>query len=144
MLPSHHETSFLPPDCWGSGPGGASSRVPEKLILSRTVMLEILRQAFCNSCDLPVANGTSVWKRNFRPQKLQNIETLIFFIHKNLIMSGDISKQIQSINKQLASVGPAVQVGNFLGVSPFAGVVAVGVGVIVALLLFLDVFTGFI
>ena len=59
-------------------------------------------------------------------------------------MSGDITKQIQSINKQLASVGPAVQVGNFLGVSPFAGVVAVGVGVIVALLLFLDVFTGFI
>ena len=59
-------------------------------------------------------------------------------------MSGDISKQIQSINKQLASVGPAVQVGNFLGLSPIAGVAAVGVSIVVALLLFLDVFTGFI
>ena len=59
-------------------------------------------------------------------------------------MSGDISKQIQSINKQLASVGPAVQVGNFLGVSPFAGVAALGAGLLVALLLFLDIFTGVI
>jgi hypothetical protein len=59
-------------------------------------------------------------------------------------MSNDISKQIQSINKQLASVAPAVQVGNYLGVSPFAGVVAVFFGLVVALLLFLDVFTGFI
>ena len=71
-------------------------------------------------------------------------DTLIFSFLRNLIMSGDISKQIQSINKQLASVGPAVQVGNFLGVSPFAGVAALGAAVIVALLLFLDVFTGVI
>jgi hypothetical protein len=59
-------------------------------------------------------------------------------------MSNDISKQIQSINKQLASVGPAVQVGNYLGVSPFAGVVAVLLGLLVAFMLFLDVLTGFI
>jgi hypothetical protein len=71
-------------------------------------------------------------------------DTLNFSLITNLIMSGDISKQIQSINKQLASVGPAVQVGNFLGVSPFAGVAAVGASILVALLLFLDVFTGVI
>jgi hypothetical protein len=59
-------------------------------------------------------------------------------------MSNDISKQIQSINKQLASVGPAVQVGNYLGVSPLGGVAIVVLGLLVALLLFLDAFTGFI
>jgi ApbE superfamily uncharacterized protein (UPF0280 family) len=59
-------------------------------------------------------------------------------------MSNDLSKQLHSVNKQLAAVGPASQAAKFLGVTPLAAVAAVVAGSTVAFMLIFDIMTGLI
>ena len=80
------------------------------------------------------------------PDHEQDIALKIFFHSQTASenMSNDISKQLQSVNKQLSTVGSVVQVANYIGSSPLGAAVAVAVGSIVAFMLFFDIMTGLI
>lgn len=55
-----------------------------------------------------------------------------------------LHKEIHSLNKQLADIGPVVQVSTYLGVSPVASAALVIVALFVSFMLFFNIGTGLI
>ena len=59
-------------------------------------------------------------------------------------MSKDLASQIQTLNKRLSAVGPAVQAANHLGCSPVAAAGILAVALFVSLMLFFNIGTSLI
>jgi hypothetical protein len=55
-----------------------------------------------------------------------------------------IQKEIESLNKQLSSIGPVVQTAAYLGVSPFAAASLASIAVFFSFMLFFNIGTSLI